>query len=144
MTNERDEHPGLAMPLLLADALRTYGIAIRRGLIAAGFDDIPRAGAQVIGRIEAGARTAGDAGMTFGASMDAGELVDTLVARGYVDRDPSAGDSGQVTLALTERGVAAAHEIRSAIGKVDAALPDAVSVEDIERSRRVLEALAAG
>jgi len=36
------------MPLLLADALRTYGIANRRALAAAGFDDIPRAGARVV------------------------------------------------------------------------------------------------
>jgi hypothetical protein len=141
-TANGDDDPGLALPLLLADALRTHGMAIRRALVAAGFDDIPRAGAQVIGRIEHGGTTAGEVGMAFGAWMEASQLLDILVARGYVDRTGNAEEPRRMTVALGERGLAAAAVIHGAIDEVVAALVDEVGAEEVARARRVLAALA--
>jgi hypothetical protein len=133
----------LVMPLLLADALRTYGFANRRALAAAGFGDIPRAGAQVIGRIDQGATTVGEVGMAFAASVKSGDLVDALVARGYVDRTPEADGPARTSLTLTERGAAAAVVLRRSVAGIDAALVGAVGADEICRVRRVLGVLAA-
>jgi hypothetical protein len=44
---------------------------------------------------------------------------------------------------LTERGVAAAEQIRCAVEEVDAALQDLVQPRDLQSARRVLGVLAA-
>jgi hypothetical protein len=126
----------------LADALRTYGIANRRALGAAGFDDIPRAGAQVIGRLEHGGMTIGGMGRAFGASLQAGELLDTLIACGYFERTPAADDSAPASVALSTRGLAAAAVIRAAVERVNAALLDEAGAGTVDPTRTVLGALA--
>ena len=74
----------ISMPALLLHALATYGGAMRTALDKAGYDDIPKNGLYVIG----GLALAGD--HPLGRVIDqlrlskqaAGQLVDTLVARG--------------------------------------------------------------
>jgi DNA-binding MarR family transcriptional regulator len=71
----------------------------------------------------------------------AGQLVDTLVMRGYLDRSVDPEDRRRLTISLTERGHAAAAVIRSAIDRVDAALVDRVGQEYVRHARVTLAAL---
>ena len=71
----------------------------------------------------------------------ASQLVDTLVTRGYVERTPDPDDRRRVTVGLTERGRAAAGEIRQAVERVDAELATKVSQQDLDRARAVLGAI---
>jgi DNA-binding MarR family transcriptional regulator len=135
----------LVLPVLLAEARRTYGAAIRRALAAAGFDDMPRAGARLVGGI---ARDGGtplrEVAITQAVSKQAAsQLVDTLVARGYVVRVPDADDRRRLSIALTDRGRAAAAEIRGAVDAVDTAFEEAVGAADVARVRTALGALVA-
>ena len=135
----------LVLPVLLAEARRTYGAAIRRALSAAGFDDMPRAGARVVGGIarHGGAPLREVAVAQAVSKQAASQLVDTLVTRGYVVRVPDPGDRRRVSIALTDRGEAAAAEIRSAVEAVDAAFEQAVGRDQVARVRAVLGALVA-
>jgi DNA-binding MarR family transcriptional regulator len=132
----------IPMPVLLAEARLTYASAIRAAFADAGFDDMPRAGARVIGRIAVGGTNVNDVAAVYGVSKQAAsQLVDTLVARGYVARAPDEDDRRRMVVALTERGQAAAAELEAAIARVDEALAAAFSDEELVRARRVLGTL---
>ena len=66
----------------------------------------------------------------------AGQLVDTLVVRGYVTRAADPADRRRLTLTLTERGLGAAAAIRSAVEQVDADLDRRVGPEYVARAGR--------
>jgi DNA-binding MarR family transcriptional regulator len=72
----------------------------------------------------------------------AGQLVDSLVTRGYLDRAPDPEDRRRLTITLTERGQAAAEVIRSAVQQVDAGLVRRVGPEYVAHTRATLAALA--
>lgn len=143
MGDERDLHDEVVLPVLLAAARRTYGSAIRRALAAAGFDDMPRAGARVVGGIARyGNAQLSDVAASHTISKQAvSQLVDTLVARGYVVRLPDETDRRRLMIALTDRGAAAAEEIRASVAAVDAAFEQAVGAEEVARVRAALGAL---
>lgn len=143
VTGGRDGYEELALPVLLSEARRTYGSAIRRALAAAGFDDMPRAGARVVGGIARGGGTPmREVALMHAVSKQAAsQLVDTLAARGYVLRVPDEDDRRRLSVSLTERGVAAAAEIRRAVDAVDAALEHAVGAREVVRLRAALSAL---
>jgi DNA-binding MarR family transcriptional regulator len=73
----------------------------------------------------------------------AGQLVDVLVVRGYLDRFPDPDDRRRMTVALTERGRAAAAAARTAIERVDADLAARVGAEHLAHARATLAALMA-
>ena len=132
----------MPMPILLAEARLAYVNAIRSALSEAGFDDMPRAGARVIGRIAVGGTSVSDVAEVYGVSKQAAsQLVDSLVARGYVERIPDDADRRRMLVGLTERGLAAAAELRDAIVRIDAALEAAVGHEAVASARPVLGAL---
>ncbi len=131
----------IVMPALLRHARTTYGAAMRHALDAAGFDDIPRNGLWVIGVLANGAEELplGDLVRDLRVSKQAaGQLVDTLVARGYVDRSVDSADRRKLTIALTDRGRAAAQAQASAREAIDAELLASVGEEDVLRTRRTL------
>jgi DNA-binding MarR family transcriptional regulator len=70
----------------------------------------------------------------------AGQLVDALVARGYLARMPD-DDRRQIILTLTERGCAAAHTQSAAPAEIDGGLAGHVGTIDMAASRRALMAL---
>ena len=134
----------LALPTLLAQARLTHVREIRRRLAAAGFDDMPPAGVRVIGRLARGGTTVGEVAGAYDASKQAAsKLVDSLVMRGYVDRVPAPEDRRRMHVVLTERGRAAAREVRAAIDDVDARFIEAVGQRDAYRMRQLLAVLAA-
>jgi DNA-binding MarR family transcriptional regulator len=134
----------LVMPVLLREARDAYTITIRARLTEAGFADMPRAGARVIGRIARGGLTVHEVGGAYGASRQAAsQLVDSLVGAGYVARVPDPDDRRKMNVSLTDRGRAAAEVIRMAIEDIDAELDQLVGPRDVQRTRRVLGVLAA-
>jgi DNA-binding MarR family transcriptional regulator len=131
-------------PALVGSARRTYTFAMRRALLDAGFDDMPRRGIGVVG----GIANNGDApqeefGRHLGVSKQAAsQLIDLLVTRGYIARTADPGDRRRVILSLTDRGRAAAAASAGATAKVDAAVARRCSAEDRAAARRVLGAMA--
>lgn len=134
----------IVIPALLRHARVTYGLAMRRALAEAGYDDIPKNGLYVIG------------GMAFDrddlplsqlirelriSKQAAGQLVDMLVMRRYLKRQVDEDDRRKLTVTLTERGRAAAATQAAARKRIDAALVAKVGEDDVRRMRRTLGAL---
>jgi DNA-binding MarR family transcriptional regulator len=134
----------VSTPALLRHARTTYGLAMRTALAKAGYDDIPQNGLYVIGglALQKGDIPLGQLISDLRISKQAaGQLVDALVMRGYLERDVDAEDRRKLTIALTERGRDAARVQTAARAKVDAALTARAGAKDVERARRVLAVL---
>ena len=131
-------------PALLRHARNTYGVAMRGALAEAGYDDVPRNGMYVIGGMALGA-----GGVPLGqlvrelriSKQSAGQLVDTLVMRGYLERAVDPDDRRKLNVALTERGRAAAATQAAARERVDAELVVRIGAADVEAMRRGLAGL---
>ncbi len=144
MTDATPLHEDVVMPALLRHARNSYGTAMREALEAAGYDDVPKNGLYVIGGLALGA---GD--VPLGqlikdlriSKQAAGQLVDALVLRGYLDRVADSEDRRKLTVGLTERGRAAAATQAAARKKIDAALIARVGQADVAVTRRTLAAL---
>src|SRR5215471_20884700 len=109
MTEERDWFDEAAFPALLRAARRAYGSAVRGALADAGYDDVPRNGSYVLAAIARTGAALSRIIQELGVSKQAaGQLVDTLVTRGYLDRAPDPDDRRRVSITLSERGQMAA------------------------------------
>jgi len=134
----------IVIPALLRHARATYGSAMRRALAEAGYDDIPANGLYIIGGLAIDRE-----GITIGqlvrelrvTKQAAGQLVDTLVLRGYLDRATDAEDRRKLIVTLTPRGRAAAETQAAARERIDTALATCVSPADLAGTRRTLAAL---
>jgi DNA-binding MarR family transcriptional regulator len=131
-----------SLPALLRVARRAYGVAIRDALADAGYDDVPRNGIFVIGAIARSEAPLSEIIDQLGVSKQAaGQLVDTLVLRGYLDRAIDPEDRRRLVVTLTERGSAAAAVIREAIDEVDRTLVARVGDDYVAHTRTTLAAL---
>jgi DNA-binding MarR family transcriptional regulator len=132
------------VPALLRHARGTYGRAMRRALDDAGYADIPTNGLYVIGALNLGAPDVplGDVIRSMRISKQAaGQLVDTLVLRGYLSRSVDEADRRKLVVALTDRGRAAAEAQGQARNRIDDELLASVGAEDVARTRRTLAVL---
>ncbi|RDS81770.1 MarR family winged helix-turn-helix transcriptional regulator [Dyella psychrodurans] len=144
MTEPKPWFDEIPIPALLRHARNTYGIAMRQALESADYDDLPKNGLYVIGGLALGA---GD--VPLGqlikelriSKQAAGQLVDTLVTRGYLQRTVDPEDRRKLTITLTERGRAAASVQAAAREQVDAALVARVGEDDVASMRRALAVL---
>ena len=140
------DHPwyeDIVMPALLRAARTAYRDAVAASLAAAGYDDLPRNGAYVIGGIARGGSALGDLVQQLGVSKQAaGQLIDTLVMRGYLDRRPDTDDRRKLTIELTERGRAAAAAVRHGVEAVDRELAARLSPGHQSAMRSGLAVLA--
>lgn len=143
MTQQTDL-PEIPLPALLRHARTAYGLAMRKALEAAGYDDIPKNGLYVIGGLALGA---GDVPLAVLirdlriSKQAAGQLVDTLVNRGYLARTVDDQDRRRLVVTLTERGRAAAAAQTVARERVDAQLLAKVGPECVAHTRTALAAL---
>ena|ERR1700722_13816417 len=136
---EADE---VVIPALLRASRGSYGHAIRRDLAAAGFDDLPRNGAYVLGGVVNHGGTAGGLVRELGVSKQAAsQLIDTLVIRGYLQREVNPEDRRRMSIEATDRGRAAAAVIRSAVQAVDAELAENITPSELAGLRAGLVAL---
>lgn len=137
-------HADVVTPALLRHARNTYGVAMRKALAGAGFEDIPRNGLYVIGGLAHGAADAplGQLVRELRVSkQNAGQLVDALVMRGYLDRQVDPLDRRRLNVTLTERGQAAAEAQAAAGRRIDAELVARLGEADVETLRRGLAVL---
>jgi DNA-binding MarR family transcriptional regulator len=130
------------LPALLRGAGSVFGRAIRAALSESGHDDLPPNGPYVLGAIARTGAPLSTVIRQLGVSKQtAGQLVDTLVLRGYLVREVDSEDRRRLVVQLTARGDAAAGVIRGAVEGVEAALANAVGPGRVEEARRVLEVL---
>jgi len=134
---QRDEN--VPLPALLRGAHRTYGEAVRQAVSAAGFDDLPKNGPYVIGAVAHAGLPLSRIIVHLGLSKQAaGQLVDALVSRGYLDREVDTTDRRRLTISLTSRGAKAAAITRRAIERVDGELAARAGRKNMEVMRRTL------
>ena len=134
----------IALPALLRHARTTYGAAMRKALDEAGYDDIPGNGLYVIGGLALDLPEIPLSQLIQELRISkqaAGQLVDALVTRGYLERAVDKDDRRKLTITLTDRGRAAAETQKAAREKIDAELTAAVGEDDVSRTRRTLAVL---
>jgi hypothetical protein len=123
-----DEIP---IPALLRAARGSYGGAIRRRLLAAGFDDLPRNGPFVLGGMANHGAAASDLIRQLGVSKQAtAQLVDTLVLRGYLERTTNPDDRRRL-------------EVRAGVVEIDEQLASMLTAAEVDTLRKGLFALVA-
>jgi DNA-binding MarR family transcriptional regulator len=131
------------IPALLRAARGGYGNTIAAMLAAAGFDDLPRNGPFVLGGMANHGGATVEMIRGLGVSRQAAsQLVDTLVVRGYLDRQVNSNDRRRMDIELTDRGRAAAAVVRAAVEKVDRQLTAMLSSVELAGLRAGLSALA--
>ena len=136
----------IAIPALLRHARNTYGVAMRKALEDAGFDDIPKNGLYVIGGLALGAGDAPLAELIRDLRITkqaASQLVDTLVTRGYLARMEDPQDRRRQIVTLTGRGRAAAAAQGAARARIDSLLAERIGEAGVGKFRKVLAALIA-
>jgi DNA-binding MarR family transcriptional regulator len=139
MTTRDDD---VSIPALLRAARGAYGNAIRRRLADADFDDLPRNASFILGGMANHGAPLGGLVRQLGVSKQAaGQLIDTLVLRGYLDRQTDPEDRRRITVELTPRGEAAATEVRAGVEEVDRELAAQLSKDQLEGLRSGLVAL---
>ena len=144
MTDTAPWYETVVLPALLRWARGTYGDVMHKALAEAGCDDVPPNGMYVIGGLAMGA---GDVPLSVLvrdlrlSKQAAGQLVDTLVLRGYVFRETDEADRRRFTVTLTERGKHAAEVQRAAREKLEAELERRGGASAIAGARKTLGAV---
>jgi DNA-binding MarR family transcriptional regulator len=127
---------------LLQGARASVGRAIRESL-GADMDDLPPNGPFVLAAIaRTSAPLAAIVRQLGGSKQAAGQLVDTLVVRGYLDRSIDPEDRRRLIVRLTARGEEAAKVVRSAVDRLEADLVLRTGSDRMQAAREVLAALA--
>jgi DNA-binding MarR family transcriptional regulator len=133
----------VVIPALLRAARGSYAQTISARLAAAGFDDVPRNGAFVLGGMANWGGSAAEVIQGLGVTKQAAsQLIDTLVLRGYLERDINPDDRRRMTIEPTDRGRAAAATIREAVEAIDAELAQMLTPAEQAGLRAGLTALA--
>jgi DNA-binding MarR family transcriptional regulator len=141
--SDETEISSASIQTLLGRARNAYASAIHSALLDAEMDDLPLPARTIIGRISRDGTSLSDVLRSGDISRQHGtQLMDILVQRGYVVREPDPDDRRRMRVALTERGQAAAEAIETATAGVDASLTRTVTPEQIANARVVLTTLA--
>jgi DNA-binding MarR family transcriptional regulator len=137
-----DPAPEIVLPALLRAARGSYAQAIRARLAAAGCDDLPRNGPFLLGGVVNHGGHAQDLLRELGVSKQAAsQLVDTLVVRGYLERQVDTDDRRRMRLAVTDRGRLAADATRAGVRAIDEELNEKLSPAGVSALRAGLFAL---
>jgi DNA-binding MarR family transcriptional regulator len=132
----------IATPVLLRIARDVYRKAVHQALVDAGFDDMPRDGSHVVGGLTGSGVALSDLIRVLGVSPQAGgQLVDSLVTRGYLTREVDENDRRRLRILPTPRAEAASKVIRDAVDRIDAHLTEAVGPEVIQQCLDALTVL---
>jgi DNA-binding MarR family transcriptional regulator len=132
-----------SLPALLRAGRAAYSGAVRAALVEAGCEDLPRNGPYVISAILRIGPQLGEIIAELGVSKQAaGQLVDALVQRGYLEREADPDDRRRYVLALTQRGKLAAKAVRKGVAQVDQQIEARLGPAAIKRMRRALLVLS--
>ena len=137
-------YESIVIPALLRHARHTYGGAMRRDLEAAGYDDIPANGMYIVGALAQSGVGAPITEFMRGLRVSrqaAGQLIDMLVMRGYLERTPDPIDRRQLIVTLTPRGADAAAIQAEARAAIDAELAARIGPETVSAGRKLLGTL---
>ena len=138
----QDRYDAMGIPGLLRRARKAYGNVVTQAFADAGFDDVPRNGAYVLGRVYSDSSASADLARDLGISKQAvSQLIDTMVMRGYLARTPDSEDRRRMVLTLTPRGEAAATASWHAATHADAELASRLSPDGVAALRAGLIAL---
>jgi DNA-binding MarR family transcriptional regulator len=133
----------LSTPALMRSARGAYAQSIRAQLHASGFGDLPRNGAFILAGIDTAGGPRHDLPSELGVTKQAvSQVIDLLVNRGYLEREPDPDDRRRVRLSLTDRGDNAVAAILRGVEAVDSRLEAVVSPEQVQALRSALSALA--
>lgn len=133
---------GVSLPVLLRAARNVYSDRLRAVLAQAGCDDIPRNGLYVLGAIAGAGTPLARIIRNLGVSKQAaGQLLDALVLRGYLERSVDPEDRRRLTIHLTERGRHAAETAGREVDAIRASLAGMVGEEKLQTAHEVLIAL---
>ena len=132
----------VVIPALLRAARGSYGHAINASLAAAGFEDLPRNGAFILGGMtDHGGSAVGVIRRLGVTKQAASQLIDTLVLRGYLTRQINPEDRRRMVVELTDRGRGAAEAVRAGVEGVDAELAQMLLPQELAGLRAGLKAL---
>jgi DNA-binding MarR family transcriptional regulator len=132
----------LPLPAFLRAARNVYSVVIRKALAEVDCDDMPRNGVYVIGAIARTGAPLSQIIKELGVSKQvAGQVVDALVLRGYIERTVDPEDRRRLNVTLTERGKAAAAASRKAVDGLEAELTTRVGVDYLAHAKATLAAL---
>jgi len=132
----------LTTPALMRSARGAYAQSIRAQLHQAGIDDLPRNGAFILAGIDASGGPRHDLPSELGVTKQAvSQVIDTLVNRGYLEREPDPDDRRRVRLELADRGRDAVEAVLRGVEAVDRRLEEVVSPEQVSALRSALSAL---
>ncbi len=132
-----------ATPTLMRAARGAYAQSIRARLHAIGVDDLPRNGVFVLAGIDPTGGPRQDLPTGLGVSKQAvSQVIDVLVNRGYLTRNPDPGDRRRISLELTGRGQEVVDAALHGVEDVDQRLLERVSADQVEAMRVVLATLA--
>ncbi len=132
----------LATPTLMRSARGAYAQSIRAQLHAMGIDDLPRNGAVILVGIDTSGGPRQDLPSELGVTKQAvSQVIDLLVNRGYLEREPDPDDRRRVRLTLTDRGDDVVAAVLRGVEAVDRQLEEVVSREQVGAMRSVLSAL---
>src|SRR3954470_364051 len=132
----------VVLPALLRGARGSYSRAIRRHLVDAGCDDMPRNAPFVVGGMVNHEGEPQALLRQLGVSKQAqSQLVDTLVLRGYLTREQDPRDRRRMTLHVTARGRKAAAASAAGVREVDDELARRLTPDQLAGLRVGLVAL---
>jgi DNA-binding MarR family transcriptional regulator len=140
--NEDSWHAAVGVPGLMRAARGSYASVIGAVLAEAGFDDLPRNGVFTLALlIHTGELTHLSDGLGV-RKQAVGDLIDTMVMRGYLSRATPAGDAGRAVLRATARGEAAEEIAAEVTAKVNARVREQLGEDGFAAFRQGLFLLA--
>ena len=144
MTSASSPHQNRPLIQQLRAAERVYVEAIRSALADDGYEDLPPRGIVITMGLRREGSSVRDVSRRLGITSQAvSQLVDTLVARGYVQRSPDEVDRRRIVLSLTERGHGATTTTAAAISAIDKQLTLSTTADERAALHHGLEALIA-
>jgi DNA-binding MarR family transcriptional regulator len=137
------DYDDYATPTLMRAARGAYAQSIRTALTAAGFDDLPRNAVFILAGAGDGGGPLGDLPEGLGVTKQAvSQTVDSLVNRGYLERQTDPDDRRRNLLELTERGQQVLDVAIAGIDEIDRQLAEEISPQEYDATRKTLAAMA--
>ncbi|KAF0846060.1 MarR family winged helix-turn-helix transcriptional regulator [Nocardia caishijiensis] len=127
------------LPLFLLAAAAEVTDAVQAGVAAAGFTDVRPAHGFAFVRLAPEGATVGEIAEHLGVTKQAAsQLVDELVTKGYVERNPHPRDARARLVTLTERGWACTRAADAALGELTRRWSETLGATDLTQVRDAL------
>ncbi|MGM7644719.1 MarR family winged helix-turn-helix transcriptional regulator [Nocardia sp. JW2] len=136
--------PAGDLPLLLLAAAAQVTDAVQAGVAAAGFPDVRPTHGFAFVRMAPDGATVGEIAEHLGVTKQAAsQLVDELVTKGYVERNPHPRDARARLVTLTDRGWACTRAADAALGELTENWSETLGAGDLDQVRDVLARVVA-